>query len=225
MDHATAIESMLKNLDRWRHLPKYQLERRADLFFGLFMHDIISDRFSRKVHQIIIPEFPYSNNKTTKTTVNFDYVLLSEDCSTAYIVELKTDTKSIRKEQEDYLKLARKMNFMENIKNLITVYSATKQKGKYRNLFELLEELNFLSWDDNELKYKPLLDVASSPQIQVVYVTPKLDEEKMSEISEYAEVILFDEIANFLNGRGPVETLFADHLRLWDQITAGELNG
>jgi len=58
MNHTEALEQMLKNLDQWRHLPKYQLERRADLFFGLFIRTILEARFGR-LHKLVIPEFPY----------------------------------------------------------------------------------------------------------------------------------------------------------------------
>lgn len=30
------VERAFELLDRWRHLPAYQLERRADIFFALF---------------------------------------------------------------------------------------------------------------------------------------------------------------------------------------------
>ncbi|MBT0652342.1 hypothetical protein [Geomobilimonas luticola] len=234
MDHATAIESMLKNLDKWRHLPKYQLERRADIFFGLFIRDIISCRFGHPTHEIIIPEFPYCNNKDTEdddidtnTTVNFDYVILSKDCSLAYIVELKTDTNSFREKQETYLERAsKKMDFMDNIKYLIEkVYTATKQKGKYSHLFELLVKLKLLS--NNGKTYEPPNEKVLRPEIQVVYIAPRMKKEKLKVISEYAKIISFQEVIGILENLeniGPVEALFADHLRRWDQIPAGARN-
>ena len=33
----TKIDTVFDSMDRWRHLPGYQLERRADLFFALYM--------------------------------------------------------------------------------------------------------------------------------------------------------------------------------------------
>ena len=31
------VNALVEHLDRWRHLPNYQLERRADIFFGLYL--------------------------------------------------------------------------------------------------------------------------------------------------------------------------------------------
>ena len=35
------IERVFKLLDNWRHLPDYQLERRADIFFALFLPEVL----------------------------------------------------------------------------------------------------------------------------------------------------------------------------------------
>ena len=35
------IDRIFDLLDGWRHLPAYQLERRADIFFGLFLPDVL----------------------------------------------------------------------------------------------------------------------------------------------------------------------------------------
>ena len=45
-------------LDKWRHFPSYQLERRADIFFAAFLPDLIDDKY-KSIPRTIIPE--YSN--------------------------------------------------------------------------------------------------------------------------------------------------------------------
>lgn len=40
------IEEIFDWLDRWRQLPAYQLERRADIFFALYLPEIIAYKFA-----------------------------------------------------------------------------------------------------------------------------------------------------------------------------------
>ena len=35
------INQLFNNLDTWRHLPNYQLERRADIFFSLYLAEVL----------------------------------------------------------------------------------------------------------------------------------------------------------------------------------------
>ena len=38
------LEELFARLDDWRHLPAYQLERRADIFFSLYLPDVLARR-------------------------------------------------------------------------------------------------------------------------------------------------------------------------------------
>jgi hypothetical protein len=51
------INTVFDNLDSWRRLPAYQLERRADAFFSAYLPEILQSRFGSPP-QTIIPEFP-----------------------------------------------------------------------------------------------------------------------------------------------------------------------
>ena len=51
------IDQLFDRLDDWRNLPAYQLERRSDIFFSLYLKDIIQSNYQQKVEHII-PEFP-----------------------------------------------------------------------------------------------------------------------------------------------------------------------
>ena len=35
------IDTLFNRVDAWRHLPNYQLERRADLFFSLYLPEVL----------------------------------------------------------------------------------------------------------------------------------------------------------------------------------------
>jgi len=55
------IASLFNRLDAWRHLPAYQLERRADIFFGLFLPDALNHHLRSRgisINPRVIPEFP-----------------------------------------------------------------------------------------------------------------------------------------------------------------------
>ena len=41
------IERVFELLDRWRHLPAYKLEPRADIFFALYLPEVLSNHFKR----------------------------------------------------------------------------------------------------------------------------------------------------------------------------------
>ena len=60
------LSTVFSKLDEWRHLPSYQLERRVDVFFGLFLPEVLAALSDREpvlgtlipddVH--VVPEFP-----------------------------------------------------------------------------------------------------------------------------------------------------------------------
>ena len=55
MKHLTEL---FDNMDAWRHLPAYQLERRGrDPAFSIHLPDLLRDKFGVTVEDVI-PEFP-----------------------------------------------------------------------------------------------------------------------------------------------------------------------
>ncbi len=51
------IHLLFNLLDDWRTLPAYQLERRADIFFAIYLDKILEKHKGVKIN-LIIPEFP-----------------------------------------------------------------------------------------------------------------------------------------------------------------------
>jgi hypothetical protein len=43
------IETLFDRMDGWRHLPNYQLERRADLFFSLYLPTAVEAKLGFEV--------------------------------------------------------------------------------------------------------------------------------------------------------------------------------
>jgi len=76
------IIEVFDKMDMWRHLPNYQLERRADIFFSIYLPEVLESKFGIKINNKLIPEFPvrigtiYPNIATDKS-YKIDYVALS----------------------------------------------------------------------------------------------------------------------------------------------------
>ena len=100
------LRAVFELLDRWRHLPAYQLERRADIFFALYLPGIVEHVLGVPVDPRVIPEFPIRKEYSRRST-KADYFLLSRDGSSAFLVELKTEMKSRNRRQDAYLADAR----------------------------------------------------------------------------------------------------------------------
>lgn len=228
MNHTEAIETMLRHLDDWRHLPKYQLERRADLFFGLFIRQIVAAHFGDNIHNIVIPEFPFKRNDKTNHTVNFDYVLFSSNCTTVYILELKTDSNSVDDDQLCYLNEA--VNFYDILNGISAVISKTQHKEKYHHLeSKIMTVMNDYS-DHKTCKIKDLRADAAYPEVRILYLSPELDDDKFEKVLTVVKnkenIISFSRAAELLEMTGgAVECHFASYLRRWNDIKAGNVNG
>ena len=151
------VESIFELLDKWRHLPAYQLERRADIFFALFLPDVLNHHLRKRKRGIeidrrLIPEFPLKrpgpkNNRSKKA----DYLALSTDRKHAFLIELKTDRASLDKKQLCYLKgaVCRGMHeLLCGLKCIVRAPSIVKNTKdaakKRRKYFHLLKALNDL---------------------------------------------------------------------------------
>ena len=71
------ISEIFDNFDDWRHLPSYQLERRSDAFFSIYLGMILKETYAEEI-QGIIPEFPVRigtiyPKKSTNRSFKIDY--------------------------------------------------------------------------------------------------------------------------------------------------------
>ena len=105
----SAIYEVLRQLDEWRHLPDYQLERRVDIFFGMFLPKVIEKRFGVCVEKVI-PEFPlhkglfkdkpsFESGSHHSVKVDFAVFGTKGDKKRIFLVELTTDMESLKKDQ------------------------------------------------------------------------------------------------------------------------------
>src|SRR3954471_10553150 len=93
------IDDVFDLLDDWRLLPDYQLERRADIFFALYLSEFLAAHLDVPVRPLLIPEFPcrfgtIRDACDSNQSCKIDFVALSKDGTRAFFIELKTDPAS-----------------------------------------------------------------------------------------------------------------------------------
>lgn len=137
-----SVTSLFDLLDQWRHHPAYQLERRADIFFAMYLREVIEQELGVSLHEHIVPEFPIKhehNNQSGKV----DYLLAARDHSEVFFVELKTDARSRREAQDEYLGRARGLGFARISRDLVQIMLNTTEHEKYEHLARSMVRLGF----------------------------------------------------------------------------------
>lgn len=222
------IKTVFLNLNRWRHLPAYQLERRADIFFSVYLPTVLEEFTGKKLAPTIIPEFPIKRDLISLKTKNnlsvkVDYVLFAEDLHTTFFIELKTDTASRKEAQDEYLAKAKEIGFTRILAGLCEILQSTNAYQKYYHLLHMLKELGFLEIPEDIEQYiypKPkqglrrrFREITINPvdtRIEVVYVQPT----DSCTVNCISFKYFADTIENF---RDPLSVLFREHLKRWQQ--------
>jgi hypothetical protein len=229
------MDGIFDRMDKWRHLPKYALERRADIFFGVYLKTALEAKYKIKIKDEIIPEFPVRKAsidpsiQRNQSSFNVDFVAFSEDNKTVFIIELKTDIGSRRAGQDYYLTAVKNIGLAGLIHGLVKIFRATKIKRKYFHLFKMLEDAGIVELPDqlqplvysknmrgiNDL-IREVKIVAPVGQMKVVYIQP---------VDEGENIINFNEFASLIGGLGdPITQRFVQSLKTWSQIEAGDMN-
>lgn len=247
----SAMYEVLRQLDEWRHLPAYQLERRVDIFFGMFLPKVIERRFGVRVDEVI-PEFPLHKGELgisdDNRSINVDFAVFSssEGPKRIFLVELKTDINSLDPRQLENMKRVRKSGKMLCGVKRVARASASQHKCKYAHLIWRLVELECLdlSSDAHFKEFEKMERHEEGPQlkpvfdgltvnkewleasVQMVVILPaepkNLDERQ--ELHGF-NVITFAEFADALedggNPMGSAESAFAGRLREWACVESG----
>lgn len=178
------IEKLFSLLDKWKNLPAYQLERRADIFFALYLPEIIKKKFNCEVIEII-PEFPVKKNENNRSE-KIDYVVVCEN--KVFFIELKTDINSCNEQQERYYSRAKENNISKLVDGILEIYQATNSKKKYNHLLDILSSIGWVKDKEN---------TSHDYEIEIVYIQPSQDRLNKT-------IILFDEIINYLSDKEDV---------------------
>jgi hypothetical protein len=202
------ITELFNLLDKWRYFPAYQLERRADIFFVLYLKQIFDSKYDVLI-DYIIPEFPLRIGEIIDKEVNesfkIDYLCVSQVHQKVYLVELKTDTLSRRSKQDWYLGKAREINTAGLVNGLIKIYQATNQKHKYMNLLREVEQIGWVKIDQPQI-----INTCKPYDIQILYIQPEKHPD------DTVEVITFDDIISIIKTNpDDVSSRFIQSLERW----------
>ena len=207
------IDNLFDLLDDWRHLPAYQLERRADIFFAIHLDVILFNLYGIKI-DLIIPEFPVrigeisEKHSAINRSFKIDYLVYSNISQKVLLIELKTDQLSLRDKQQWYLESAKKIMLPGLLRGLKKIYAATSQKVKYNSLLERLENVNWIQRVDNTFEI-----VCLEHEPEIIYIQP------VNPISQ-PNVISFDDIIKTLEGSDNALTnRFIESLEKWKTDT------
>lgn len=226
------IDALFDWMDAWRHFPNYQLERRTDIFFPLYLPEVLEAKLGFPVRPELAPEFPvrigtiYPNIPIDKS-YKIDYVALSANADKAVLVELKTERLSRKQEQDKYLFAAQKIGLPALLDGLLDIFRATNAKRKYFCLLQHLESMSLLRIP---MQMKDIMVVgalrgatdgsrhieitAKTTENLIVYVQPNGNGPDIISFREFADVVRQHD--------DPVSQRFAVSLREWSEIHAGE---
>ena len=185
------IAEIFRLLNDWRGLPSYKLEPRVDIFFALYLPEILMHNIKELkgeiiTHDNIIPEFPllkkrfdkdnYVKKRDGNRSKKADYAVFSKN--RLYLIELKTDMGSIDKKQENYMIQATTVPPSELIRDINEVV-VTQQNKKYGPKY------NYLS-----TKLSNLCEQFSPTEVVAVYIQPELQNNQ----NEQLKTITFEQI-------------------------------
>ena len=226
------ITDLFDYMDAWRHLPNYQLERRADLFFALYLPEVLEAKFGFTIRPEMIPEFPvrigaiYPNIPINRSC-KIDYLALSTMADKAIFVELKTGGFSRRAEQDEYLIAARDAGLPRLLEGVLDIFRATNSKRKYFCLLEHIEGMGLLRipMQMREIISRPCLLGINEASLQAT-VTARVCECLILYIQPNGsgpDVVSFKEFATVVQRHDdPISQRFARSLLEWAEVQAGE---
>ncbi len=241
----------LHKLEEWRHLPAYQLERRVDVFFGLFLREIIEYRF-HKPGGVVIPEFPLhkgnvlgeKDSKRKNESVKVDFaVFCGNRDKRIFLVELKTDSKSIRGNQLDHMLKASKKGPECVLGGVLEAAIHSPVKPKYGHLLYKLHQIGCITrkydeknkgainFDQIDMKkaspgLEPTFrDLAVSENwkkaaIELVLIAPSALQQEKADYSQFHHMTLAD-VATAIEDECRSKLVFTNYLRKWEKTKAG----
>lgn len=238
MNQTDRIETYFKRLDKLRHFPLYRLEPHVDVFFSLYLQEVLQTYLNEEIADVVIPEMPL--NKGTifehegylhNDSKRVDFLLLSKDLSKAFLVELKTNEGSVNDRQAGYLEASCRYCLYQIVEGVVKIISKTEKKKKKKKYVHLLQALasakllklppSFLedAYNGKSVTSAMLSQITINPslhdtRLQVVYVKPKPGgRETVIDLTMSHDVVAQHD--------DPISKVFAEHLLKW-RDTAGD---
>jgi hypothetical protein len=232
------IDIIFGRMDRWRHLPTYQLERRADLFFALYIPEVLEDKLGFAIRSELIPEFPARIGTNfggiSNRSNNIDYLALSEDKKKAVFVELKTDDSSRNAKQDRYYATSREAGLKRLLEGILDIFR-TQERQKYRSKYfclieqlasleqyQIPDELRIIMKRANHTGYRNASrDIEVTSEVSeciVIYIQPNVQPNEEPEF----DVITFEDFGRTILKNGDaLSARFAKSLSEWAEVDPG----
>ncbi len=177
------LKQLFDHLDRWRRLPNYQLERRADVLFSLYLPEVLAAKVEKKILPTMVPELPIhcgllDELRRDMKSIKADYLLIAEDRSEAYLVELKTADRSRRsKQNKAMVEICRPGKGLSCVlESAKRIANASKHRQKYAEMFRLLAQMQLVTTPTGDAAEHSWFDdvkVLPCPHtLRVLYVQP-----------------------------------------------------
>jgi len=167
------IDKLFESMKKWKAFPNYKMETKVDIILSLYLKDILEYKYKKPI-KLILPEFPVHLNTiypgTNNKSVKIDFAALTEE-NHVYLIEFKTDDKSIRDEQIKYLKTSVEVGFQNLLYGLTKIYKATLYKNKYDNYFNELLNIGLMTRDENNYNVE-----SKDYSTEIVFVVPNPDD-------------------------------------------------
>lgn len=232
------INQFFDRLDTWRHFPNYQLERRADVFFSLYLREVLQTKLGFALHRRLIPEFPVRkgtirSNTSDNRSYKIDYLAVSTTAKTVVLVELKTEPRSHRAKQQEYIEKAQEIRINGLLEGLLEIFRVTNAKRKYfcllldlqdMGLLRIPEQLNDVMRRRTRIGVEEALEgieiTAPTMESLIVYVQP--DEARQQSMGNASRIITFEDFAAVVEKHDDaISQRFSSSLRTWAAVKAG----
>lgn len=227
------ISQLFDRLDAWRHLPNYQLERRADIFFSLYLSEVLEKKLGFSVSHEFVAEFPvrigtiYPHIPTDKS-YKIDYLAMSTDGRWPIFVELKTEGDSRRLSQDHYLAAASVVGLGALLNGVIDIFRVTSSRRKYYTLLLQLEQMGLIEMPPSlaAMMMKEPLDGVEDLTVGIKVRAGKCETPRIMYIQPVGagpDVITLEDFANVVDVHKDVlSRRFAMSLREWSRWKAGQ---
>jgi hypothetical protein len=205
------VDALFDLLDKYRKFPAYQLERRADIFFALYLEEILKPDYNQDI-RMIIPEFPVRkgaiNEDMSNRSYKIDYVVFLKNSLKVLLVELKTEGASRNTPQDNYLKRSSEIGMEALVNGIITIYNHSVSKPKYKHLLKKLEKLGLVKHYLGS--YTSIVE--KDYNLEVLYIQPM----KNKSSNKTERVITFKNVIERLSKNpDPTKMRFCKSLKRW----------
>jgi hypothetical protein len=198
-----SVEALFTQLDGFRQLPQYALERRIDVFLSLYLEEYLSTRWEAPV-SLVVPEFPLKDEERHRGC-NVDYLLRRQGPRPAWVfLELKTAADSVDAARLDWYGEARQLGMSHWRKGLLSIHKAVSgdapRRRKYSVLLEQLAKAG--AWQEEHEHPLPM---------EVVYLAPRSPLFEDARYKEWVRWLPLEEFARWKPQR---------HAELWAPVSA-----